>query len=177
MNIRLASIEDLASIQNVMNEAYRPAGVPGWTDENTLLSGARIGAQQLIEVLQRTNTTMLVGELSPHGVVATILLEHAGDAVYLGMLAVSPERQARGMGKQLLAAAEAYASRHWQPRRFVMSVLSARSELINFYLRRGYVRTGKVLDFPHDANVGVPKVPGLTLDELAKILPSHDIIY
>lgn len=169
MNIRLATIDDLASILSVMNAAYRPAGVPGWTHENAWLSGARIDARQLTEVLQRTSATMLVGELSPHGVVATILLEHIGDEVYLGMLAVSPERQARGMGKQLLAAAEAYASAHWQPQRFVMSVLSARSELINFYLRRGYARTGKVLDFPHDANVGTPKVAGLTLDELEKI--------
>jgi len=89
--------------------------------------------------------------------------------VHFGMLSVAPHLQARGLGKAMLEAAEHHASARWQSQRFLMWVLSTRTELINFYLRRGYRRTGELLDFPLDANAGTPKVSGLTLAGLEKL--------
>jgi hypothetical protein len=49
-----------------------------------------------------------------------------------------------------------------------MVVLSARHELIEFYLRRGYSRTGEVSAYPVDADVGIPKIADLMIETLAK---------
>ena len=38
-----------------------------------------------------------------------------------------------------------------------MSVLADRSELIDFYCRRGYVLTNKLENYPIHLNVGTPK--------------------
>ena len=52
---------------------------------------------------------------------------------------------------------------------FVMWVLSVRHELIAYYERRGYLKTGVIEDYPLDANVGIPQVD-LHLIEMRKPL-------
>ncbi|NVZ67364.1 GNAT family N-acetyltransferase, partial [Pseudomonas gingeri] len=84
---------------------------------------------------------------------------------------VLPVQQNSVIGKMMLGAAEAYAIEQLKATRLVMSVLSGRVELINFYVRRGYVRSGKLQDFPLDAGVGVPKVSRLALETLYKTVP------
>jgi ribosomal protein S18 acetylase RimI-like enzyme len=73
------------------------------------------------------------------------------------MLTVAPHLQNSGIGKQLLAAAESYARTH-QCSFIVMSVISVRSELIQWYERHGYRKTGETKPFPmHDQRFGIPK--------------------
>lgn len=62
-------------------------------------------------------------------------------AYYLGMLAVDPSWQSRGVGAALADRVEAMAAAAGAPR-VVMDVLDVRSELLTWYERRGYVRTG-----------------------------------
>jgi len=81
-----------------------------------------------------------------------------------------PGLQNTGDGKVMLARAEQHATEHFGARRLLMLVLSPRHELIDFYLRRGYVRMGVLQDFPVDAGVGVPMQPGMTLENLEKII-------
>ncbi|WP_262437612.1 hypothetical protein [Acinetobacter ursingii] len=49
-----------------------------------------------------------------------------------------------------------------------MSVLSARTELLAFYQRRGYQLTTQVEDYPIHANVGQPLLKDLTVLHLIK---------
>jgi hypothetical protein len=49
-----------------------------------------------------------------------------------------------------------------------MTVITERAELVSFYLRRGYIRTGKIQKYSASAGVGIPKVSGLTLEILEK---------
>ncbi|MFW1690451.1 hypothetical protein ACG9H2_10845 [Acinetobacter ursingii] len=49
-----------------------------------------------------------------------------------------------------------------------MSVLSARTELLAFYQRRGYQLTMQVEDYPIHANVGQPLLKDLTVLHLTK---------
>ena len=84
------------------------------------------------------------------------------------MLAAEPARQAAGLGKRMLAAAEEYAAAEFGAQVFRMSVLVARRELIAFYLRRGYVRSGELEGFPEQAGAGLPRVAGLQLETLVK---------
>jgi GNAT superfamily N-acetyltransferase len=82
---------------------------------------------------------------------------------------VEPTAQNSGVGRAVLAHAEGLA-RGWGCSRMRMTVISTRSELIAYYERRGYVRTGIREPFPADAGVGVLLVPELWLDEFVKPL-------
>lgn len=53
---------------------------------------------------------------------------------------------------------------------FKISVLSCRTELIEFYLRRGYVLTGETEDYPIDANVGQPLFENIRVLHLMKLV-------
>lgn len=72
------------------------------------------------------------------------------------MLTVSPELQAKGIGKQLLAAAESMAKSEGC-KTIQMTVISVRKELIAWYERHGYAATGETAPFPTDPKFGLPK--------------------
>lgn len=90
------------------------------------------------------------------------------DTTYLGMLSVDPDRQAGGLGKTLIVAAED-AARARGARTMEMTVISRRTELIAYYERRGYALTGEERPFPQDVRFGVPKA-ALAFVVLAKPL-------
>ena len=71
-------------------------------------------------------------------------LQKRGEKLYLGMLTVSPTLQANGLGRLLLQAAEDYArSIHYHT--ITMTVITTRTELLEWYERRGYAKTGEVI--------------------------------
>ncbi len=84
------------------------------------------------------------------------LLKH-GNQLYLGMFAVDPTVQNKGIGKKILMAAEQQA-RNQDCKSIDMTVISERTELIDWYKRNGYVEVGEkkpmVFDNPGG---GIPK--------------------
>jgi len=71
------------------------------------------------------------------------------------MLSVFPWIQAKGIGKQLMAAAEVHAKAE-KCNSVFMKVISVRYELIEWYERKGYARTGNTEPFPTDKKFGIP---------------------
>jgi len=124
-------------------------------------------AEQVAELLVRPDSMILVS-LEQDEIIACAHIEKHGHSCHIGMLAVQPTLQATGVGKQMLVFAEQFAKSHFSAEKFVMQVMSSRIELIDFYLRRGYHKTGVLLDYPIAAGVGVPIYPGLTLERLEK---------
>jgi len=85
------------------------------------------------------------------------------------MFAVDPLQQGGGIGKCVLAAAERHAREHWHCVRMGMTVLVQRVELIEWYRRRGYRRTGVLKPFPYgDARFGIPLREDLRFEVLVK---------
>lgn len=91
-----------------------------------------------------------------------------GDTTEIGLLAVDPQAQQAGLGKVMLAVAEAHAVA-CGARRLRMHVLAPRTELIAFYQRRGYVVTAAIDDYPVSAGVGIPRQAGLKVLTLEKV--------
>jgi ribosomal protein S18 acetylase RimI-like enzyme len=73
---------------------------------------------------------------------------------YFGMFATDPSIRAAGLGKEVLAEAEASARRVWGASSMVMTVISVRTALIAWYERRGYRLTGGRAPFPFTAASG-----------------------
>ena len=93
------------------------------------------------------------------------------DAGYFGMFSVVPDLQGRGIGKQMLTEAERIARDEWNVPVMRMTVIDVRDELIAFYERRGYHRTGIHKPFPYgDARFGLPKRDDLRFEILEKAL-------
>lgn len=165
---RTASKSDADAIAQLVNKAYRPeSGVSGWTHESHLVSGGRTSVGQIEAMVSKPDSIILVG-LKGSEIVACVHVEKDGSNSHIGMLAVSPALQGVGAGKQMLAHAERYASEDFSSEKFIMVVVSARSELISFYLRRGYQKTGTVMDYPLSMGAGIPKHAGLTIELLEK---------
>jgi ribosomal protein S18 acetylase RimI-like enzyme len=172
----LATRDDAEELVALVNSAYRgESSREGWTYEADLLGGQRTDVEGLLEFIERSATTgecaMLVGRID--GVVnACVQLERKGEQAYLGMLSVRPSRQAQGLGRQVLTAAERYVSEQWQTTAIIMTVIVQRTELIEWYIRRGFVRTAERSPFPYgDIRFGEPKVENLEFVVMTKDLP------
>jgi ribosomal protein S18 acetylase RimI-like enzyme len=87
------------------------------------------------------------------------------------MFSVRPEAQGNGTGRAVLAEAERIARDEWQCKAMRMSVIDVRDELIAWYERRGYRRTGEYRPFPYgDPRFGIPKRDDLRFEWLVKSL-------
>jgi len=97
-------------------------------------------------------------------------LEFGVDSAYFGLFAVRPRLQGGGVGSRVLTDAEEQAATHGRAR-MRMTVIAQRDDLIAWYERRGYERTGDTSPFPYgDARYGDPRRADLEFAELVKKL-------
>lgn len=174
ITVRVADSSQFERIASLVNDAYRGlSGVRGWTHEADLLVGPRVDVVALAQIARRL--TILVATFEG-AVVGCVSVEAIGAKEwYLSMLAVDPVRQAHGVGKVLMAEAEAYLfARDADTIR--ISVINHRSALIEWYERRGYIRTDEVEPFPYeDPSVGTPLQGDLALIILKKSLRTEQL--
>ncbi|MEO6252625.1 MAG: GNAT family N-acetyltransferase [Ferruginibacter sp.] len=153
-HINLATPADIPSIKDLLNNTYRgEASKQGWTTEADLIAGnTRADENMLQEVMQRTGSIFLK-YADEEKITGCVNLQQQGNKLYLGMFSVAPKLQGRGIGKQLLKAAETYAL-HVGCSAIYMHVVSVRTELINWYKRHGYRDTGERKPFTEDGMTG-----------------------
>lgn len=172
-DIRLALPGDIAALHRLIESAYRGDDARrGWSHEADLLGGQRTDPQTLEAMLADPAQAMLVLTIAGTMTGCVSVADRGGGLAYLGLLSVAPDQQAAGLGRRLIAAAEAHAARAFAARRIEMTVIRQRPELIAYYERRGYVRTGEERPFPYgDARFGEPRTDALAFVVLARDLP------
>jgi ribosomal protein S18 acetylase RimI-like enzyme len=119
-------------------------------DRGDLLDGIRTDEASIYIIINKPAAVILKYLNGENEITGCVYLEKNKDELYLGMLSVSPEAQAQGIGKQLMKASEEYAQQQGL-KAVVITVISVRSELIAWYERRGYKQTGRIEPFPDDA--------------------------
>ena len=171
MKINRATTDDIKELNKLVNSAYRgEESKKGWTTEAEILDGIRIDEQALEILLTRAGTTIFKSTDNSGKILGTVCLEVKSHGLYLGMFAVSPVSQGLGIGKSLLTAAERFAFDN-NCDRIIISVISTRIELINWYKRHGYVATGGAIAFEEiEGRFGDPKVSFICLIEMEKVL-------
>ncbi len=155
---RFATLDDLAPLVALVNSAYRgESSRQGWTTEADILDGQRTDEDSLRADIENPSKQIVCG-FNNDRLVACIALEWRRDnSCYFGMLTVDPTLQANGVGKRLLDHSEGIA-RTRGATKMRMCVIDGRNELIAWYERRGYSRTGERCEFPvHDPKFGLPK--------------------
>jgi ribosomal protein S18 acetylase RimI-like enzyme len=191
---RPATPADAAAVVALVQSAYRgDASRAGWTTEADLLGGQRADEEMVASLLAEPGSTVLVldaadvdaadvdaaapaaAALDSDGTSGALVAcchvaERADGTCYVGMLAVRPDAQARGLGRAMLAAAEDHARRAGA-HRLEMTVIAQRTELIAWYERHGFTDTGERSPFPYgDERYGLPQRPDLEFRHLARPL-------
>ncbi|KQX49742.1 MULTISPECIES: GNAT family N-acetyltransferase [unclassified Streptomyces] len=171
ISYREAVLDDVPALVPLVESAYRgDASRGGWTTEADILQGQRTDPEGVAAVITTPGSRLLVVERDG-GIVACCQLEHRGEAAYFGMFAVRPELQGAGLGKLIIAEAERRVREAWDVSEMHMTVISVREELIAWYERRGYRRTGRTTPFPYgDERFGVPQRDDLEFELLVKPL-------
>jgi ribosomal protein S18 acetylase RimI-like enzyme len=153
--IVFATLADIGAINDLLNHAYRgEASKKGWTTEADLIAGdTRSDLAMVEEVMRQPGSVFLIFKDGQQNITGCVNLQQHHDKIYLGMFSVLPALQGGGIGKSLLQAAEEYAL-HVSCHIIYMSVISVRTELINWYKRHGYVDTGIRKPFVEDDITG-----------------------
>lgn len=192
--IRRARTADAPAIVHLAQAAYRGEG--GWTTEAHLVRGERTDAAEVRALLGDDAVTLLVAEVGPSGSAdrtdpadptdpgapmppgtrivgcsytrREAATSSAPSRAELGLFAVAPSQQGRGLGSRLLEA-QTEALRDAGTEVLMIRVLQSRPELHAWYERRGFVRTGQSVPFP--LTVDQLYVPGLAMDVMERPLP------
>ena len=154
LSFRLATTADTSAVVALIESAYRgEESLKGWTSEAGFIEGQRTNPDEISALIGSPDARFVLafdeGEL-----VGCALVKNEHGQGYFGMFSVRPARQGTGLGKQLLAEAERIARMIWGCSTMKMTVISIRDELIAFYERRGYRRSGTA-PFPFDREPGV----------------------
>ncbi|QLJ01845.1 GNAT family N-acetyltransferase [Streptomyces sp. NEAU-sy36] len=171
LTFRDATDADVDALVALIQSAYRgDDSRAGWTTEADILEGQRTDPEGVVEVIKSPGSRLLTVERDGR-IVACCQLEHRGEHAYFGMFAVSPTQQGAGLGKAVIAEAERQARENWGVSEMHMTVISVREDLIAWYERRGYRRTGRMSPFPYgDERFGIPRRDDLQFELLVKKL-------
>jgi GNAT superfamily N-acetyltransferase len=130
INYRLATAEDAARLIPMVNAAY---------SIEDFLEGTRIDEVRLAAMME--TGTILMAENDAGNLLGSVYFELRGLRGYLGMLAVDPPQQGRGLARLLVEAAENHL-RTAGCDEVEIIVLNMRPDLLPIYRRFGFVEEG-----------------------------------
>lgn len=172
LSFRTASVSDIPAVVALVTSAYRgEASKAGWTTEADLIDGQRLDADMLRPEIERPDSHVLLGMHDDELVACTHVSSVRPGTANVGLYAVRPGLQGGGLGKQMLVEAERVARQEWDVNELELTVIDIRDELVAFYERRGFVRTGEHLPLSYgDERFGTPRVPDLRMEVMRKAL-------
>jgi N-acetylglutamate synthase-like GNAT family acetyltransferase len=172
ITFRVATREDVPAIAALVESAYRgDASRKGWTTEADFLDGQRTDETGVAGLVGVGDSRILLAEREGALLACAHLERRNAKVAYFGMFSVRPDLQGAGVGRAMLAEAERIARDEWRSEEMQMTVISIRDELIAWYERRGYRRTGVYSPFPYgDERFGIPRRDDLRFELLTKRL-------
>jgi ribosomal protein S18 acetylase RimI-like enzyme len=166
LRFRCAERRDIPALLRLIHAAYREEGEgSGWTTEAHLLEGPRIERAELEALIDSHGSRIVLaaearraaGLKSSTEPLGCCHIAGGGEEASLGLLAVRPEVQSRGVGRALVAEAERLALRLWHAQRIAMRVIVQRDDIIAWYERLGYSRTEERVPFPYRPGAGAKR--------------------
>jgi ribosomal protein S18 acetylase RimI-like enzyme len=130
LTVRPATVADIPRLNQLVNAAF---------SIETFLEGTRTDEEGLATMMREG--VLLAAEDAQGRVVGCVYTEVRGERGYMGMLAVDPARQGKGLGTKIMDGAEEHLRSHGCKAVDIL-VLNLRTELPPIYRRHGYIETG-----------------------------------
>ena len=143
---RLATLEDAADLARVINAAF--------IVEAFFKIGDRTSPTEIASLMNSGGEFLVLDEVDARTPVACVYLECRGPRAYFGMLSINPARQRQGLGRRLIAAAEARA-RERGCRHMDIHIVNLREDLPDYYRHLGYMESG-TLPFSEPNRASLP---------------------
>lgn len=141
--VRMANESDVDAITDLINVAYEV--------EAFFIEGNRTSAAEVRSLREHGFFLVLDGA---DGLAASVYVKVEGERGYFGLLSVAPAEQGTGLGRRLVAVAEAMCQSEGCTAMDI-KVVNLRTELPPWYRRLGYTESGTA-PFPEDAPTRVP---------------------
>lgn len=183
LQFRIATPDDAARIQDLIQSSFRTEDTRArWTGSTELASQFHIGVDEVLANINKPECAVLVATDPTDGAIVASVecvrrrttadhkTNNTDDLARLSMLAVESTRQRSGLGRVVLTRAEDYCRREWGITRLGLNALSTREELISWYARCGFERTGETSAFPRERFPGIDLPEDLCFVELEKDL-------
>lgn len=130
MNIRIATIQDSAGIINL------------WKTSN-LLVHYNDPVEDIKQALSTPTSTLLAGEINEN-IAGTVMAGYDGHRGWIYYLAVKPEYQGNGYGRQLITAAEKWLKQQGAPKAHLL-IRSNNTKVQSFYHTMGYEESDVIM--------------------------------
>jgi GNAT superfamily N-acetyltransferase len=135
-SVRRAAGADVSAITRLVNRAYEVEGF--------FVDGPRTSEAEIARLAAANQLVVLDGAAG--GLAAAIQVDPSGERGYFGLLSVDPAFQGKGLGRRMVAVAEALCEA-MGCRRMGLRVVNIREELAPWYRRLGYRETGATAPF------------------------------
>lgn len=172
LHFRMATPADAAQLQELVQSAFRAEDSrERWTGDTELSKKFHVGVDEIMVNINKTDSATLMATNDSGVLVGSLEVSKRGnDLARLSMLAVDHRHHRGGIGHQVLAHAEDYCRREWGVKKLGLNALSTREELIAWYERCGFRKTGDLSPFPRDRFADLTLPEDLCFVELEKDL-------
>jgi GNAT superfamily N-acetyltransferase len=177
LQFRVATPNDAAQLQQMVQSAFRAEDSrERWTADMDLSSRFRIEVEEVMTNITKPDGAILMATDENGDLMASIgISKHSADLARLFLLAVDQHHQRGGIGRQVVAYAEDYCRQAWGIHKLGLNALSTREELISWYIRCGYRKTGELTPFLDKRITGVALPDDMCFVELEKDLDSVSV--
>jgi len=181
---RSATLADIARVVTLVDSAYRgEASRRNWANEAGLLDGRRTDQESVRALIEASQSLIVLAERAGE-IIACAHIKQRGELCNFGMFSVCPWLQGAGVGGAVLSECERFARESWGCRAIEMTVIRQRDDLLAWYERRDYRRTGEARPFPYgdehlrprrrDLEFLVLKKP-LRPGDMAEVMAGHSV--
>lgn len=143
-NVQILTADEshAAGLRVLVAEALAQEG-ESWSGKPPRHAEAQIALEEIMSLITAQRSHMLVA-LQGEVIVGCVLVTRLpGDRCALGLLGVDPRFRRRGLGAQLIAAAERTAENVFGSDQIELCVLAERERLASYYARFGFAPTGE----------------------------------
>ncbi|KAF2449215.1 acetyltransferase [Karstenula rhodostoma CBS 690.94] len=149
LHFKVATPDDAAQIAKLVQSAFRHQDIK-WTGPDIELNRRfTTTPAQPLAIITNPDAAFLMATTADGTLVgAMAAVKKTEQLARLAMLAVDPTLQAGGIGRRVLAQTEEFAVETWGVKKLGLNALNTRELLVEWYERRGYVRTGERSEFP-----------------------------
>lgn len=150
-HFRIATTDDAPRLQALIEAAFRFTDASlEWIGSPELAETFTMDISVINERINSPDNVFLIASDEPNGTAIACVNVYNKEPGYgrIALLAVDPTIQRGGLGRIVMNKAEEYLVKEFGARKMGLNALETRKGLIEWYERKGYVRTGDVTKIP-----------------------------